>query len=93
MKAIDLMELVLRKNPLVTIDESLDKYSNDPIPQIKIDKCNNVILNTNLLQVLEQRKKERKKEPRIHNTSYRTSRPVGTIGREGRIKYFIFVQR
>ncbi|MBP6446107.1 MAG: hypothetical protein WAT22_00495 [Saprospiraceae bacterium] len=62
MKAIDLMELVLRKNPLVTIDESLDKYSNDPIPQIKIDKCNNVILNTNLLQVLEQRKKQRKKE-------------------------------
>jgi len=59
MKVKEIMELDLRKNPLVTIDESLDKYSNDPIPQFKIDKCNDAIKNTNLLQVLEEIKNER----------------------------------
>lgn len=59
MKVKELMELDLRRNPLVTIDESLDKYSNDPIPQIKVDKCNDAIKNTNLLQVLAKIKNER----------------------------------
>ncbi len=59
MKVKDLMELDLRRNPLITIDESLDKYSNDPIPQIKIDSCNDAILNTNLLRVLVEIKKEK----------------------------------
>lgn len=59
MKVKELMELDLRRNPLVTIDESLDKYSNDPIPQIKVDKCNDSIKNTNLLQVLAEIKNER----------------------------------
>jgi hypothetical protein len=59
MKVKDLLELDLRRNPLITIDESLDKYSNDPIPQIKIDSCNDAILNTNLLQVLLEIKKEK----------------------------------
>ena len=46
------------ENTLVTIDESLDGYFNDPIPQMKIDKCNDDILNINLLQVLSDTKKE-----------------------------------
>jgi hypothetical protein len=59
MKVKDLMELDLKRNPLITIDESLDKYSNDQIPQIKIDKCNDAIKNTNLLSVLAEIRKER----------------------------------
>ncbi|MBK8627025.1 MAG: hypothetical protein IPN86_16090 [Saprospiraceae bacterium] len=63
MKVKDLMELDLRRNPLITIDKTLDKYTNDPIPQTKIDKCNDAILNTNLLQVLAEIRKERITKP------------------------------
>ena len=45
---------------MILIDETLDKYSNDPIPQIKIDSANNEIENTNLLVLVDQIRNEAK---------------------------------
>ena len=45
---------------MILIDETLYKYSNDPIPQFKIDSANNAIENTNLLELVYQIRKETK---------------------------------
>jgi hypothetical protein len=41
----------LRKNPLMVVDKSLDKFKNVPIPQDKIDSTNSVTQASNFYEV------------------------------------------
>jgi len=57
MRTKDILELDLIKIPLITIDDSLDKYINDQIPQKKIDECNDSLEKTNLPSILDKIRK------------------------------------
>ncbi|MBP6235548.1 MAG: hypothetical protein KA536_05390 [Saprospiraceae bacterium] len=55
MKVKELLELDLKKSPLIIVDDSLEKYEDDSIPQFKIDSVNDSVKNTNLLKILKDR--------------------------------------
>ena len=52
------LELDLKRHPIMIINEELDNVKPPKIPQIKIDSFENAIKNTNLLEVIEKVKKE-----------------------------------
>lgn len=55
MKVKELLELDLKKSPLIIVDDSLEKYEDDIIPQFKIDSVNDSVKNTNLLKIIKER--------------------------------------
>lgn len=42
MKVSELAKRDLKRNPLMVVDKSLDKFKNYPIPQYKIDSANEI---------------------------------------------------
>ncbi len=42
MKVAELAKRDLKRNPLMVVDKTLDKYKNYPIPQAKIDSANEI---------------------------------------------------
>lgn len=52
MKVKDILELDLKRNPIIVVDESLDKHLDDEIPQYKVDSLNDSLKSTNLLDIL-----------------------------------------
>ncbi|MGB4958354.1 MAG: hypothetical protein WBO36_02700 [Saprospiraceae bacterium] len=42
MKVAELAKRDLKRNPLMVVDKTLDKYKNYPIPQVKIDSANEI---------------------------------------------------
>lgn len=59
----NILELDLKKHPIMIINEELDNVKPSKIPQIKIDSFENAIKNTDLLEVIEKIKKERITKP------------------------------
>jgi hypothetical protein len=57
------MELDLKRNPIMIINEELDNVKPTNIPQVKIDSFENAVKNTNLLEVIEKVKRERITKP------------------------------
>jgi hypothetical protein len=57
------MELDLKRNPIMIINEELDNVKPSKIPQVKIDSFENAVKNTNLLEVIEKVKRERITKP------------------------------
>ena len=55
MKVKELLEMDLKKSPLIIVDDSLEKYEDDSIPQFKIDSVNDSVKNTKLLKILKDR--------------------------------------
>lgn len=43
MKIEELAKRDLKRNPLMVVDNTLDKYKNYPIPQDKIDSANEIL--------------------------------------------------
>ena len=54
MKVQDILEMDLKRSPIIVIDESLDKHLDDEIPQYKIDSLIDSVRNTNLLDILKK---------------------------------------
>jgi hypothetical protein len=42
MKVVELAKRDLKRNPLMVVDKTLDKYKNYPIPQAKIDSAKEI---------------------------------------------------
>jgi hypothetical protein len=59
----NIMELDLKRNPIMIINEELDNVKPTNIPQVKIDSFENAVKNTNLLEVIEKVKRERITKP------------------------------
>ncbi len=59
----NILELDLKKHPIMIINEELDNVKPSKIPQIKIDSFENAIKNIDLLEVIEKIKKERITKP------------------------------
>ncbi len=52
-----------KKNPLMVVDKSLDRFRNVQIPQDKIDSANSVTEASNFYEVFPHLKKERITKP------------------------------
>jgi oligoribonuclease NrnB/cAMP/cGMP phosphodiesterase (DHH superfamily) len=63
MSAKDILELDLKKHPIIVIDESLDHIKKPNFSQAKIDGFENAVKNTNLLEVVEKIQKEKITKP------------------------------
>ncbi|MBK8052243.1 MAG: hypothetical protein IPK35_02895 [Saprospiraceae bacterium] len=59
----NIMELDLKRNPIMIINEELDNVKPTNIPQVKIDSFENAVKYTNLLEVIEKVKRERITKP------------------------------
>ena len=55
MKVKELLKLDLKKSPLFIVDDSLEKYEDDSIPQFKIDSVNDSVKYTKLSKILTDR--------------------------------------
>jgi hypothetical protein len=60
MRVEELTKRDLRKNPLMVVDKSLDKFKNVPIPQDKIDSANSITQASNFYEVFRHLKKDKK---------------------------------
>ncbi|MCB9309830.1 MAG: hypothetical protein H6567_07230 [Lewinellaceae bacterium] len=58
----NILELDLKRHPIMIINEELDNVKPTNIPQVKIESFENAVKNTNLLEVIE--KVKRKKIPK-----------------------------
>ncbi|MBK8052551.1 MAG: hypothetical protein IPK35_04530 [Saprospiraceae bacterium] len=58
MRVEDLTKRDLKKNPLMVVDKTLDRFKNVPIPQDKIDSANSAIGASNFYEVFPHLKKE-----------------------------------
>jgi hypothetical protein len=54
-----ILELDLKRHPIMIINEELDNVKPSKIPQVKIDSFENAVKNTNLLEVIEKVKMEK----------------------------------
>jgi hypothetical protein len=63
MRVEDLTKRDLRKNPLMVVDKTLDKFKDVPIPQDKIDSANSAIEASNFYEVFPHLKKESTTKP------------------------------
>lgn len=59
----NILELDLKRHPIMIINEDLDNVKPLKIPQVKIDSFENAVKNTNLIEVIEKVKKERITKP------------------------------
>ena len=59
----NIMELDLKRHPIMIINEELDNVKPSNIPQVKIDSFENAVKNTNLLEIIEKVKRERIVKP------------------------------
>jgi len=59
MKVAELAKRDLKRNPLMVVDKSLDKFKNYPIPQSKIDSANEI----SQMECFKALKKERITKP------------------------------
>ncbi|HMR90162.1 MAG TPA: hypothetical protein PKD51_18500, partial [Saprospiraceae bacterium] len=59
----NILELDLKRQPIMIINEELDNVKPSNIPQVKIDSFENAVKNTNLLEVIEKIKRERITKP------------------------------
>ncbi len=59
----NIMELDLKRHPIMIINEELDNAKPSNIPRVKIDSFENAVKNTNLLEVIEKVKRERIVKP------------------------------
>jgi hypothetical protein len=59
----NILELDLKRHPIMIINEELDNVKPLNIPQVKIDSFENAVKNTNLLEVIEKVKRERITKP------------------------------
>ena len=55
----NILELDLKRHPIMIINEELDNVKPTNIPQVKIDSFENSVKNKNLLEVIEKVKTER----------------------------------
>ena len=62
-KQNNILDLDLKRHPIMIINEELDNAKPSNIPQVKLDSFENAVKNTNLLEVIEQLKKEGIKKP------------------------------
>ena len=60
MKVAELVKRDLKRNPILVVDKSLDKFKNYPIPQYKIDSANDTANTESFKQLF---KKERITKP------------------------------
>jgi len=63
MRIEELTKRDLRKNPLMVVDKTLDRFKNVPIPQDKIDSANSVIEASNFYEVFPHLRKEKITKP------------------------------
>ncbi|MBK8391989.1 MAG: hypothetical protein IPL23_23120 [Saprospiraceae bacterium] len=54
-----ILELDLKRHPIMIVNEELDNVKPSNIPQVKIDSFENAVKNTNLLEVVEKIKREK----------------------------------
>lgn len=59
----NILDLDLKRHPIMIINEELDNAKPSNIPQVKLDSFEKAVKNTNLLEVIEQLKKEGIKKP------------------------------
>ena len=59
----NIIDLDLKRHPIMIINEELDNVKPIKIPQVKIDSFENAVKNSNLLEVIEKVKKERITKP------------------------------
>ena len=59
----EILELDLKRHPIIIINEELDNARPSKIPQVKIDSFENAVKNTNLLEVIEKKKKKKISKP------------------------------
>ncbi len=59
----NILELDLKRHPIMIINEELDNIKPSNIPRVKIDSFENAVKNTNLLEVIEKVKREKITKP------------------------------
>lgn len=63
MRVEELSKRNLRKNPLMVVDKTLDRFKNVQIPIYKIDSANSVSKASNFYEVFPHLKKEEITKP------------------------------
>jgi hypothetical protein len=59
----NILDLDLKRHPIMIINEELDNVKPSNIPQAKLDSFEKAVKNTDLLEVIEKLKKEGIKKP------------------------------
>lgn len=59
----NILELDLKRHPIIIINEELDNVKPTNIPQVKIESFENAVKNTNLLEVIEKVKVKKIPKP------------------------------
>jgi hypothetical protein len=50
----DLLKRDLKKDPILVINKRLNKYRNSEIPEVKREKVENLLTNTNIIKVIDE---------------------------------------
>lgn len=58
-----MLELDLRRNPIMVINPGLHNIDKIDVPQFKIDSFENAVKHTNLIEVIENMQKEKITKP------------------------------
>ncbi len=59
----NILNLDLKRHPIMIINEELDNVKPSNIPQVKLDSFEKAVKNTDIIEVIEKLKKEGIKKP------------------------------